>query len=105
MTSDPAQTDPGSAALPPDLRFLKTLVTVLMAVMIFGLLAMVAIFVIRLGPSTATPPPLPDKIVLPEGAKALSVTWGPDFYAVVTEDRRILVFDTAGKLLKTVAVE
>lgn len=76
-----------------------------MAVMILGLLTMVAIFVIRLGPATTAAPPLPDKISLPDGAQALSVTWGPDFYAVVTTDRRILVFDKSGKLTKTVAIE
>ena len=105
MTSDPGQTDQGNATLPPDLRFLKTLVTVLMAVMILGLLSMVAIFVIRLGPSTATPPPLPDKVTLPAGVQALSVTWGPDFYAVVTADRRILVYSRDGKLMKSVEIE
>jgi len=103
MASDPEETGP----LPPDLRFLKTLVTVLTAVMILGLLTMVGIFVIRLGPSTpaAIAPPLPEEITLPDGVRAISVTWGPDFYAVVTDDRRVLVFGADGKLVKSVEIE
>jgi len=103
MASDPEETGP----LPPDLRFLKGLVTVLTAVMILGLLTMVGIFVIRLGPGTTapTPVPLPEKIALPDGVRAISVTWGPDFYAVVTDDRRILVFDRGGAMVKTVEIE
>jgi len=105
MASDPGETGPDTGPLPPDLRFLKGLVTVLTAVMILGLLTMVAIFVIRLGSIAPTPPPLPEKIALPDGVRALSVTWGPDFYAVVTDDRRVLVFDNGGKLIKTVEIE
>jgi len=101
MPSDPEETGP----LPPDLRFLKALVTVLTGVMILGLLTMVAIFVIRLGPAERPVPPLPDQIALPEGVRAISVTWGPNFYAVVTDDRRILVFDVDGTLKKTVGID
>ena len=73
--------------------------------MILGLLTMIALFVIRLGPGTATPLPLPDEIVLPGDAKALSVTWGKDHYAVITNDDRVLVFDRSGNLKKTVEIE
>lgn len=104
MTGDPE----GEGPLPPHLRFLKNLVTVLTATMILGLLTLIALFVIRLGPGagpTATPPPLPDEIVLPEGAVALSVAWGSDHYVVVTEDNRVLIFDADGGLIRTVEIE
>ena len=98
-----APIEPGP--LPPDLRFLKTLVTVLTATMIFGLLAMVAIFVIRLRPAIAPVLPMPDEIALPAGVTAVSVSYGPGFFAVVTDDRRILIFGSDGALRQTVAVE
>ncbi len=101
MSYDPDAEGP----LPPSLRFLKTLVTVLTATMILGLLTMIVLFVIRLGPGSATVVPLPDTIVLPEGAKALSVAWGSDHYVVVTADKRVLIFDADGQLTKTVEIE
>jgi hypothetical protein len=99
------QTPDESGPLPPDLRFLKTLVTVLTATMIIGLLSMVAIFVIRLQPIVRAPLPLPNEITLPEGVIALSVSYGPDFYAVVTDDRRILVFGADGEQRQSIAIK
>ena len=99
----------GEGPLPPSLRYLKTLVTVLTATMILGLLTMIVLFVIRLGPGVEqraeSPLPLPDEIVLPEGAKLLSVAWGKDHYVVVTNDNRVLIFDRSGNLTKTVDIE
>lgn len=77
--------------------------------MILGLLTMIILFVIRLGPGVENRAesslPLPDEIVLPDGAKLLSVAWGKDHYVVVTEDKRILVFDRSGDLTKTLEIE
>jgi len=88
---------PGS--LPPDLRFLKILVTTLAGVMILGLVTIVALLVIRL---TATPEPaplaLPATITLPEGSRAQAVTLAPDAVIVLSETE-ILFFDrTTGAL-------
>jgi hypothetical protein len=80
------------ASLPPDLRFLKRLVTTLTVVMIGGVLTIVALLVIRL----QTPPPdlsLPEVIELPDGARAVAFTQGAGWYAVVTEGDEILIFD------------
>ena len=93
---DMGEAPENSADLPPNLRFLKALVTVLTATMILGLLAMVAIFVIRLRPAPPPVLPLPDEIALPAGEVAQSVSWGSDFYVVVTESRKVLVFDLQG---------
>ena len=73
------------------LRWLARLVTVLTAVMIAGVVAIVALLVTRLGQAPALP--LPEEVALPDGARALSVTVGPDWYVIATEDGRLLVYD------------
>ena len=75
--------------------------TVLTAVMIAGVVAVVALLVTRLGQTPSLP--LPEEISLPEGARALSVTVGPDWYLVATEDGRLLAYDRAtGALMREV---
>lgn len=79
--------------MPPDLRFLKILVTTLAGVMILGLVTIIALLVIRL---TAAPAPLalPDSITLPEGAAAQAVTLAPEAVIILSETE-ILFFDRA----------
>ncbi|WP_372574909.1 DUF6476 family protein [Ruegeria jejuensis] len=87
----------------PQLRLLRRMVMALTAVMIGGVLLTFALIVIRLSDRTPT---LPEEVELPDGAKAQAVTIGPNWYAVVTNDNRILIFDkTTGKLRQTIAVE
>ncbi len=75
----------------------------LTAVMIGGVLVTFALIVIRLSDRT---PKLPDQIELPDGAKAQALTIGNNWYAVVTDDNRILIFDkTTGKLRQEVALD
>lgn len=91
-------------ALPPSLRFLKLLVTLLTATMILGLIAIVALLVTRL-PRGEAPLPLPNAITLPGGARATAFTQGADWYAVVTQEDEILIFDRAtGALRQTVRI-
>lgn len=79
--------------------------TVLTAVMIVGLVTIVALLVIRLQAPAPDALPLPDMVELPEGARALAFTQGRDWYAVVTDDDEILVFDRAtGTLRQRVAI-
>jgi len=78
-----------------------------MIVMIGGLLVIVALFVIRFSSTGSQPAALalPDTITLPDGAKAEAFTMGRSWYAVVTDDDRILIFDRAtGALRQTVVV-
>jgi hypothetical protein len=90
--------------LPPSLRFLKTLVIVLAISMIAGVITIVALLVTRLQDGGALP--LPESIALPDGAQAQAVTAGQDWYAVVTTDNRILIFDRlTGALRQEVAVQ
>ncbi len=75
----------------------------LTAVMIGGVLVTFALIVIRLSDRTPT---LPDQIELPDGAKAQAVTIGNNWYAVVTDDNRILIFDkTTGRQRQEIVVE
>ncbi len=79
------------------------MVMLLTVVMIGGVLVTFALIVIRLSDRTPT---LPDQIELPEGAKAQAVTIGSNWYAVVTDDNRILIFDkTTGKQRQEIAVQ
>ncbi|WP_170464250.1 DUF6476 family protein [Ruegeria arenilitoris] len=87
----------------PQLRLLRRMVMLLTAVMIGGVLVTFALIVIRLSDRTPT---LPDQIDLPNGAKAQAVTIGNNWYAVVTDDNRILIFDkTTGKQRQEITVQ
>lgn len=106
---DPATgiaTAPDAASLPPDLKFLKRLVTTLTVTMIAGLLVIVALLVIRLWQPVAPNPILPDTIALPDGLSAIAVTTGPGWYAVVTDSQEILIYDRGtGAIAQRVAIE
>ncbi len=85
------------------MKFLRILVTILTGTMIAGLVILITLLVIRF-PESA--PPLPDAINLPDGTEAAAFTVGGDWYAVVTEDDRILVFDRAdGTLRRTIDLQ
>ena len=84
------------------LRFLKTLVTVLTLTMIGGVLTITALLVIRL--QTPAVPSWPEAVVLPDGVTATAVTRGDGWYAVVTDDQRILIYGADGALLQDIPV-
>ncbi|MEZ5714322.1 MAG: DUF6476 family protein [Paracoccaceae bacterium] len=95
------------------LKFLRVLVTVLTATMILGLLVLIGLFVTRFpdlerGASEASMPPgleLPSTIHLPEGVKPRAFTRGESWFAVVTDDDRILIYGTkTGQLIQEVDV-
>ena len=87
---------------PANLRFLRRLVTVLTVSMIAGVILITALIVIRYNQSAA---PLPDVIILPDGAKATAFTQARNWYAVVTENDQILIFARdSGRLLQTVEI-
>ena len=88
---------------PANLKFLRRLVTVLTATMIGGVLVIIALIVIRF---YDTPPSLPDTLNLPDEASAVSFTQGPDWFAVVTDQNQILIFDrVTGRLKQTLQIE
>src|SRR6056297_4293938 len=93
-----AMSDTPQPVSPATLKFLARLVTVLTATMIVGLLVITGLLVTRLG-GGPTPLALPDAIALPDGARATAFTRGAGWYAVVTDDDRILVYDAeSGRL-------
>lgn len=90
---------------PPELRFLKVLVTALAGTMIIGLITIVGLLVTRL-PDTLTPAPsVPAGLTLPEGTEAEAVTFGQGWIAVVTTADEILILDAeTGALRQRVAI-
>lgn len=95
------------------LKFLRVLVTVLTATMILGLLVIIGLFVTRFPDlsgkaSDASLPPgldLPATIHLPEGVKPRAFTRGQGWFAVVTDDDRILIYGAkSGQLIQQVDV-
>lgn len=84
------------------LKFLRLLVTILTGTMIIGLLVIITLFVIKF---SEKPPALPDQITLPDGTTATAFTQANGWYAVVTADNRILIFDrNTGVMLQEVDV-
>ncbi len=79
------------------------MVTILTASMILGLVTIIVLIVIRVPNVIRTvddPLPLPKEITLPDGAVAITFTRGPDWYAVVTKDNEILIFDASDNALR-----
>ena len=91
-----------AAALPRDLRFLKTLVTVLTVAMIAGVITITALLVIRLN---AAPEPVtiaPGDYAPPEGVGIVGFSIIDGRAVVVGDDGVIRVHDGAsGALLQT----
>ena len=92
-------------ALPPELRFLKLLVTVLTAVMIAGVITIVALLVIRL---QAAPEPVlvtPERFSLPGGVVPVGLSLLGTDTIVIGDDGVIRVFDSAsGELRQEIAI-
>ena len=81
-------------ALPASLRFLKVLVTVLTAVMILGVLTIVALLVIRLNASSAPVLVAPGDFTLPEGVGAVGISVIDGHSVIVGDDGVIRVYDS-----------
>jgi hypothetical protein len=87
--------------LPPAARFIKRLVIVLTVVTVAGFLTLIGAVLVILNRDIS----LPDQITLPDGAVATAFTQGAGWYAVVTSDNRILIFDRAtGALSQTIQI-
>ncbi len=89
------------------LIFLRRLVTVLTGAMIVGLLVIIALFVIKFSggfPGNGGPD-LPKTITLPGGTEATAFTQGPGWYAIITSDDRILIYDRdTGQIRQSVKI-
>lgn len=71
--------------------------------MIGGIIALVTLIFIRFQ-GEAAPVALPDSITLPDGTRPVAFTQTPEWYAIVTDDYQIMIFDTGGALLQTIKV-
>ena len=73
--------------------------------MIIGVITVVALLVTRMPGAVQASLPLPDKIILPDGAKAQAFTQASKWYAVVTTDDHILIYSRkTGALLQDIAI-
>ena len=90
--------------LPPSLRFLKRLVTVLTVTMILGVITVVGLLVTRLT-QVAPVASLPEGMSLPAGAEMAAVTFGTGWIAVVTTQNHILIYDAAGTLRQDLKID
>jgi hypothetical protein len=98
MTMPPAGDEDG--ALPANLRFLKTLVTVLTAVMILGVLAIVALLVIRLNAEPARVVIDPGAFALPEGVGTVGISVIDGRTVITGDDGVIRVYDSRDRTLE-----
>lgn len=93
----------GQAPDAKTLRYLKWLVTILTATMILGFLTIVALFVMRF--TAMNKVELPDEITLPNGATATAFTRGEGWFAVVTAEDEILIYNrVTGNLSQRIKV-
>ncbi|EEW25710.1 conserved hypothetical protein [Rhodobacter ferrooxidans] len=76
--------------------------TVLTVTMIAGVITIVGLLVTRL--PSGGPTALPASIALPAGTKAAAFTQGAGWFAVVTTDDRILIFNSDGSLRQDITV-
>ncbi|MCK4713183.1 MAG: hypothetical protein KAT26_09920 [Marinosulfonomonas sp.] len=89
---------------PANLKFLRTLVTVLTGTMIVGVVVIIGLIVMRITSEPARMA-LPDNITLPDGTNAAAFTVGAGWYAVVTRDNKILIYHAdSGKLRQTISI-
>ena len=80
--------------------------TLLTLSMIAGVITVVVLLVTRLPQALAVSGPnLPEGFALPEGAEAEAVTFGQGWVAVVTKDKRILIFGPDGTLRQEVRLD
>jgi hypothetical protein len=93
---DPQPVDPALV------KYLRILVTVLTVTMIAGFIVIVILFVTKF--SAAFGPEMPDQITLPSGTEAEAFTRTGEWYAIVTRDNRILIYDLDGALMQEIDV-
>ncbi len=88
--------NPDNGGEPTNLMFLRILVIILTGSMIAGLVTIIILIVIRVPNVIQTvedPVPLPGSITLPDGTNAESFTQSADWYAVITTENEILIFN------------
>ena len=98
MPSDGTEPQADSAPL-PELKFLKTLVTVLAGTMIVGLIAVIALLVIRLNATSVPVLVAPGDFTLPAGVGAVGISVIDGQSVIVGDDGVIRVYDSQTRTL------
>ena len=76
------------------LKWLKVLVMTLTVTIIVGFVIIVGLFIAKFNSFSVSPPAaLPDRISLPDGTVPEAFTVTAEWYAVVTAEGEILIFD------------
>jgi hypothetical protein len=99
MGVEPPETSGAEGDLPPQLRWLKRLVTVLTLTMIAGVLAITALLVIRLNADTAPVVIAPGDFALPDGVGLVGFSVIQGRTVVVGDDAVIRVYDSDSRAL------
>ncbi len=90
---------------PANLKFLRKLVTVLTGTMIVGVVVIIGLIVMRITNPPASVP-LPASITLPDGTRATAFTRGSNWYAIVTDQDEILIYDPkTGDIRQTIKIQ
>ncbi|WP_416916579.1 MAG: DUF6476 family protein [Roseicyclus sp.] len=106
MGVEPPETSGAGGDLPPQLRWLKRLVTVLTVTMIGGVLAISAVLVIRLNAESAPVVIAPGDFVLPDGVGLVGISVIEGRVVVVGDDGMIRVFDSESReMIREIPVE
>ena len=87
--------------IPPSIKLLKLLVTVLACVMIIGFIIIVSLFVLNFQKSHV---PIPVTLELQNGVKPIAYTQTKDWYAIVTDEHEILIYDNSGNRIQKIKV-
>ncbi|MGP1357907.1 DUF6476 family protein [Roseicyclus sp.] len=87
------------AGLPRELRFLKTLVTVLTLAMILGVITIVTLLVIRLNAGAAPVRIDPGMFVVPDGVGVVGISVIAGRTVIVADDGAIRVYDSESRAL------
>ncbi len=95
---EPTDETPLSEADARTLRFLRSLVLVLTATMIAGMVLLVALFYARLGGDAPATESLvvPDRFKIPNGSQIAAVTQAKAFWVLVTAEGEVLFYEPTG---------
>ena len=86
----------------PTIKFLKLLVTVLAGVMIIGFVIIVSLFILNFRTSNI---PMPTKIELPSSVTPVAYTQTKNWYAIITDQDEIFIYDNAGNQIQKIKVD
>ena len=97
--------DPSEFSVEPtNLKLLRRLVTTLLAVMIIGFITLIFMFVMRFSNNNQTFQV--NDITLPIGVSATAYTQGDNWYAIVDNTNKILIFNKSDNTLRqTIIIE